>query len=160
MTQSDTPRTDAARNYKADVVARNARLIDLAERLERELARVDGYDRYCEGEIKRLERELAEVLAERDSLAKDVAHIHSEMLESDQRAERAEVELAALREEIVVQGRRAIKAEDELAEARNQLSAALNLLLRLKQWDMMDQAADGAYWKKEIAAIDAARREP
>lgn len=33
---SDTPRTDEARNYKADVVARNARLIDLAETLERE----------------------------------------------------------------------------------------------------------------------------
>ena len=43
-----TPRTDAARNYKADVVARNARLIDLAEQLERELAlRNREYDDVC-----------------------------------------------------------------------------------------------------------------
>ena len=34
---SDTPRTDRARDYRADVLARNARLIDLAEVLEREL---------------------------------------------------------------------------------------------------------------------------
>ena len=36
MSERKTPLTDAARNYRADVAARNARLIDLAERLERE----------------------------------------------------------------------------------------------------------------------------
>ena len=31
-----------------------------AEKAEKELERVNGYDRYCDGEIKRLERELAQ----------------------------------------------------------------------------------------------------
>ena len=34
----ETPLTNEARNYRADVSARNARLIDLAERLELSLA--------------------------------------------------------------------------------------------------------------------------
>lgn len=45
--KSDTPRTDRARDYRADVLARNARLIDLAEVLERELtAALKDAERY------------------------------------------------------------------------------------------------------------------
>ena len=44
------------------------------------------------------------------------------------------------------------KLESALAE----LEAARKLLLRLRQWDMMDTTADGPYWKHEI---DAAMRQ-
>lgn len=30
-----------------------------------------------------------------------------------------------------------------------------NLLKRIAQWDMMDSAADGPYWRKEIAEATA-----
>ena len=49
----------------------------------RELARVDGYDRYCDGEIKRLERELAEMKADRDQM---VEHYNEAAVAANQAA--------------------------------------------------------------------------
>jgi hypothetical protein len=73
---TDTPETDAARNYKADVVARNARLIDLAESLERRLKRAQAAlaeaNRRVVGWSLFVER-AEKTEAERDALREDAA---------------------------------------------------------------------------------------
>lgn len=56
--------------------------------------------------------------------------------------------------------RRAEAAEEHLAlytkalvQAEGELMNAKTLLRRISQWDHMDTAGDGAYWRSEIAAI-------
>lgn len=45
------------------------------------------------------------------------------------------------------------------AEWRRRNANLAALLLRLRAWDMMDSAADGAYWRKEIDALLAEGHE-
>lgn len=52
---------------------------------------------------------------------------------------------------------RAEKAEAALKAAVEVVAVRGNLLMRIRAWDMMDRASDGAYWRKEIdAAIKGA----
>jgi hypothetical protein len=52
--------------------------------------------------------------------------------------------------EVLYESNRKVAASLELAEARAARYAAL--LQRIFHWDHMDTAADGTYWKSEIAA--------
>lgn len=56
--------------------------------------------------------------------------------------------------------RRAVQAALATNEKRNKRIDALEgLLRRIRQWDMLDAAADGAYWKGEIDKLIAEGRE-
>lgn len=68
------------------------------------------------------------------------------------RYERAKAELQQAREQIVRLDALIDKGLfAELSEARTEAQAMRELLGRIRQWDHLDGAADGPYWKGEIA---------
>jgi hypothetical protein len=41
-------------------------------------------------------------------------------------------------------------ADEQTADLRNRLEAAIKLIEQFRQWDHLDNAADGPYWKRTI----------